>query len=82
MSKKLSMLIVSMFMLFIHSSAQALKPVAYPCEAAVLRVPEQKDVQWKEVSRYVTKKEALVTRIPGDQSVEDLKNLICVQFYD
>lgn len=56
--------------------------MVYPSEVAVLTLPELEDVSWKEISRYVTKNEGLVERIPIDQSVKDWKNLICSQFYD
>ncbi len=82
MIKQMSALIASIFMLFTHLPAQALNSVAYPSEIAVLTLPEQEDIQWKEISRHVTNKEGLVERIPIDQSVEDWKNLICFQFMD
>ncbi|MBX9744390.1 MAG: hypothetical protein K2X08_04170 [Chlamydiales bacterium] len=82
MSKTLSMLVAAMFILFVHPPVQASKSVMYPSEIAVLTLPEQENGQWKEISRYVTKKKGLVERIPVDQSVKNWKNLICVQFYD
>jgi hypothetical protein len=53
-----------------------------PSETIVLKSPNNSYANWKEIARYVTKKEGLIEYIPSDQQIANWSELICIQYFD
>lgn len=83
MKNKLSILIMSIFMLVAHGAAYASTHVDHPpAETIILKLPSNSCANWKEIGRSVTEKEGIVERIPFNQTVKNCSEHICIQFYD
>lgn len=83
MRKKLCLLlIIPTFTLLIQGAAYALTSVDHPPpETIILRLPNNGYANWKEIVRQVSENEGLVERIPSNQTVETLSELITIQYH-
>ena len=83
MKKILSFLLVAISLLPFQETAYAIDAISEtPLETAILKFPDNTESNWKEIIRYVNKKEGIVERIPIDQTKQNWSELICVQYYD
>ena len=81
MKKKISVLILSVFLLQfgVTYANESYEP---PLETAILKFPDNSEGNWKEITRYVNKVEGVVETIPLDQTLSNWSESICVQYID
>ena len=82
MRKKLSILVVIVFVLFTQEAAYALSSIDRPSETVVLKLPGYSHLNWKDITHAITKKMGLIERIPCNQTSETWSELICIQYRD
>lgn len=81
MKRRICFLILTVF--FFCHSALAVAPITrLPSEILILQLPEETYRDWKEISRCVSEKNALVEYIPLDQRNESWSQLISIHYYD
>ncbi len=54
----------------------------HPSETLILKLPDNSEGDWKEITHHVDKTEGIIERIPLNQNTKNWSNLICVQYYD
>lgn len=68
--------------MLLQSAAYANTCSETPLETAILKLPDNGEVNWKEISRYVSKKNGVIETIPLNQTIKNWSELICVQYID
>lgn len=51
-----------------------------PDQTISFKLPDNKEKNWKEITRYVNKNQAIVESIPVNQNTRNWTDLICIQF--
>jgi hypothetical protein len=81
MKSRFCVLIISIFM-GLHSNVYGVDLIeGFPTETVLLRLPENMEKNWKEINRYVNKKQGIIESIPLDQTVQNWTDLICIAYY-
>lgn len=52
----------------------------FPKETIILKLPDENDTNWKEITRFVNRKVGLMERIPITQANNNWSDLICIQY--
>jgi len=81
MKKKAYLIILSIFILlkgFIYADDSSPTPL----ETAILKLPDNSEANWKEISRFLSNKEGSIETIPLNQTIQDWSELICIQYID
>lgn len=79
--KKISIYLTIILSLCLLSSAHSICFIeGTPPETFSLRLPENLEKNWRDISWNVDKNSAIVEKVPVGQTVEDWTDLICIQY--
>lgn len=80
MKNKLLFLIVCIGLLIKGYSVEAVRE--YPSETVILKLSDNKESNWKEITHHINKKSGTIESIPLNQKSDNWSELICIQYYD